>query len=237
MITGTTVPARATIAPGCRQADVELAAADDSSIEDFVALFLPVVVTFLLRPEGWHHVHAAGLRDPTGRGWVLAGNAHAGKSTTTALLATRGWAVCTDDLAFLHRGSDGRVRLAGWHGDIALRNGGRDLLQRTDGTPLPRRGKTGWTPEALGGEWVAEITPDVVAFPTVGDGPTRVCPISSLDALKALIRWSALVTTDPRLAENHLALLTALARQAQSCTVQLGNDLFEPTFRLEDCLP
>ncbi|HET9514229.1 MAG TPA: hypothetical protein VFO95_09875, partial [Gemmatimonadales bacterium] len=55
--------------------------------------FLLVTLIFLWKRDGRYHVHAGTGIDPRGRGWMLIGNSNSGKSTTTALLAARGWRV------------------------------------------------------------------------------------------------------------------------------------------------
>jgi hypothetical protein len=199
--------------------------------------FLTTVLIFLLRRVGWHHVHAATAIDLGGRGWLFAGNAHAGKSTTAAWCATRGWAVSTDDTAFLWGGGGDRVEVVGMHAPIALREGGMALLRRVDGTPLPARQKTGYAPEELGGRWVDRIRPDRIIFPTIGRDTTMVEPITPRDTLAGLVRWSAWVLLEPTLAQEHLELIERLARQARSYRVVLGTDLFTHRDRLTELLP
>ena len=218
-------PARAAIAPGARTAEVHLtpeALAD----RDLVAYsFFMTVLIFLLRRAGWHHVHGATARDPTGRGWLFAGNTQSGKSTTAALLASRGWAVGTDDVAFLVR-TGGSVEAVAQRARIALRPEGVALLGRGGGTPARGGLKTAFFPEELGGAWAERVAPRILVLPRVGDDVTRAEPIRPREALTELVRWSGWVLLEPALAQEHLDLLNALARQVQSYRVTLGRDLF-----------
>ncbi len=89
--------------------------------------FLLAALIFALRRIGWYHIHCAALTDPAGRGWLFVAPSQSGKSTTSALLASRGWSVSTDDIAFLSR-ADGATSLYGFSSPIALRSGGKELL-------------------------------------------------------------------------------------------------------------
>lgn len=229
-------PAMAYLRSGEAVARVTLSPEALRHLDRCTRTFLVTVLIFLLRRAGWHHVHAATAIDPLGRGWLFAGNAQAGKSTTAAWCATRGWAVSTDDTAFL-RGDGSGVEVVGMHGPIALREGGMALLRRVDGTPLPARRKTGYAPEELGGRWVDRVRPDRIIFPSVGQDTTTVEPIAPRDILAALVRWSAWVLLEPSLAQEHLELIARLARQAQSYRVTLGTDLFTHPDRLTELLP
>jgi hypothetical protein len=195
-----------------------------------------VVLIFLLRRVGWHHVHAATALDPSGRGWLLAGNTQAGKSTTAAYLASRGWAVGCDDIAFLARDGDSVVVHA-IRSTIALRPGGQALLARQGGVPFAQRDKTLFTPEELGGHWISTIHPDLLLFTTVGTDRTSAEAIHGARVLAELVRWSAWVALEPALAQSHLDLLNTLARQARSFRVILGQDLFRDPSLLDTIIP
>jgi hypothetical protein len=195
-----------------------------------------MTVFFLLRRAGWHHVHGATAVDPKGRGWLLAGNSQAGKSTTTAYLASRGWPVGTDDVAFLAP-ADRRVTVHAFRGRIGLRSGGLDLLAPAGGVFLPARRKMGFWPEELGSRWAPQVEPEVLLFPTVGTGRTTVEPLGPGETLAALVRWSAWVLLEPQLAQEHLDLLAALGRQARAYRIELGRDLFEQPDLIDRLIP
>jgi hypothetical protein len=196
-----------------------------SNRERFAEGFLSLVLIFLLRRAGWHHVHAAVATDPEGRDWLFAGNAEAGKSTTAALLATRGWAVGNDDSAFLFRNGT-EIEARSQRAPIALRDGGYALLGLEGGASARGGRKKAFYPEELGGLWTGRVTPSIIALPCVGDGRTRMEPVRAVQALAELVRWSAWVMLEPELAEEHLAMLTELALQARCYRLVLGPDLF-----------
>jgi hypothetical protein len=215
----------AVVAPGSSRAEVRVERSLAERPESWLRPFLLAVVTALLRRVGWNHIHAATAADPTGRGWLIAGDAHSGKSTTAALLATRGWAVGTDDTAFLVDGAQPIEALA-WREPIALREGGYDLLRLDGGLKLPQRRKTGFFPEELGGRWAAKVVPDVVAIAALHDGPTRLEPLRSSLAVADLLSWSLLFIVEPEGAQRHLELVTRLAAQARCYRLFLGRDIF-----------
>ena len=224
-------PAEAEIAGGARTATVRLSPAALAELDYCTRTFLLSVVIVLLRHVGWYHLHAATAIDPQSRGWLVAGDAHAGKSTTAALLAAAGWQVGTDDIAFLeHR--DDRVLVHTCHAPIALRDGGRRLLARVGGVALPDRGKTGFWPEDLGGVWTPLVYPEIVIFTTVGKDRTTAAAIARSAAVAELVRWSAWVILEPDLAQVHLDTLTRLTSQARCYRVTLGRDLFARPNRL-----
>ena len=130
--------------------------------------FLLIVLVFVMRRLGWYHVHGAALIDPKGRGWLIAGDSNCGKSTTTALMATRGWQIGTDDIGFLAMRGD-KVVSMGVRTRIALRPGGVALLGATGGDVMTQRQKEGFWPEELGGAWAPIIVPEIVAFPRIGE--------------------------------------------------------------------
>jgi hypothetical protein len=198
--------------------------------------FLLVVVIFILRRDGRYHMHAGTAIDPHGRGWLLVGNSGSGKSTTTALLASRGWRVGTDDIAFLTQSGD-RTAVQGFRSPIALRPGGYDHLAREGGIPLTRRGKTGFYPVDLGAEWVLSVEPEFVVLTALGEPPTRLEPISPRAAMKALIQSSPWVMFEATAAQEHLDLLARLGRQAACFQATLAPDLFTAPGALEDFLP
>lgn len=224
-------PAAAEVPPATSVASIQLSAAAVKQLELCTRTFLMAVVIVLLRRVGWYHLHAATAIDPGGRGWLVAGNAHVGKSTTAALLAASGWQVGTDDAAFLERRED-RIVVHTCHAPIALRDGGRRLLARAGGVVLPRRGKVGFWPEDLGGTWTPLVSPDIVIFPTVGKVRTTAEPIARMVALAELVRWSAWVMLEPDLAQAHLDVLNRLTGQARCFRVTLGRDLFTRPNRL-----
>ncbi len=194
--------------------------------------FLLVMLVFVMRRVGWYHVHAASLVDRGGRGWLIAGNSNCGKSTTTALMATQGWQVATDDIGFLVRDGE-RIASVGMRTPVALRPGGLAMLGASGGIDMSRRQKSGFWPEDLGGAWTPRVIPEIVAFPTIGER-TALTPTTPREALAAIVRWSVWVLYEPAFAQEHLDALGMLARQSRCFHLTLGPDLFEHPSLLEE---
>jgi hypothetical protein len=197
---------------------------------------LLITLIFLWKRDGRYHVHAGSGIDSKGRGWMLIGNSCSGKSTTTALLASKGWKVSTDDIAFL-TDADGRAGVLGFRSPIALRSGGYQLLGKEGGLPLVRRNKTGFWPEELGATWVQTVIPEIVVFTSVGGDRTTLVPAPPMEVLKTLLQWSVWVMFEPTAAQEHLDLLSRLGRQARCYNATLAPDLFRAPGAIEDFLP
>jgi len=232
-----TAPAHAEIPRGDDRARVWIGEEAQAKLELCCHYLMSMVLIFLLRRAGWHHLHATSAIDPRGRGWLLAGNTQAGKSTTAALLASRGWAVGNDDMVFLTREAKGDVVAIARRNPIALRTGGRALLGRLGGRFDERRKKTLFTPEDLGGSWAPRVRPDILLFISVGDTETTLQRISPGEVLSQLVRWSAWVILEPDLAQPHLDLLAALGAQTRCFRASLGPDLFTNPDLLMELVP
>lgn len=228
-------PAAAEIHPELPQARVWLSPAALKTLEAGERSFFLVVLIFVLRRIGWYHVHGASFIDPKGRGWLMAGDSNCGKSTTTALVASRGWKISTDDIGFLARGND-RIVSHGMRTTIGLRPGGVSLLGATGGRYLEERNKEAYWPEELGGAWSKTVTPEIIVFPRIGErtGVVRSTPRS---ALSSIVMWSIWVLCEPQFADEHLDVLGSLARQSRCYDLTLGPDLFDNPNLLEELIP
>ena len=229
-------PAVARIDEHRPEASIQVSREAVEQLDWMLRSFLLVTLIFLWKRDGRYHMHAGTAIDSRGRGWMLIGNSCSGKSTTTALLAARGWQVSTDDIAFLTARGD-RAAVLGFRSRIALRPGGYELLGRSGGIALPARGKTGFWPEELGTTWVQAVEPDIVVFTSVGADRTTMVPASPHAVMQELLQWSLWVMFEPTAAQEHLDLLAALGRQARCYHATLAPDLFTAPGALEDYLP
>lgn len=230
-----TAPAMARIEEHTAETTVYLSPAAIADLDLLQRTFLLVVMIFVWRRGGCYHLHGGTAVDPQGRGWLLSGDTGTGKSTTIALLASRGWQVGTDDIAFL-TAENGSAAILGFRSPIALRPGGYQLLECEGGIPLARRGKTGFHAEDLGGAWLSSVRPDVVVFTTLGER-TRLEPMPPREAIKGLLQWSRWVMFEATAAQEHLDLLARLGSQARCFRATLAPDLFAAPGALEDFLP
>jgi hypothetical protein len=234
-IVWTYAPAAALVHPTRPEIDLWLTPAAVQQFEFAERSFLLIALVFVLRRLGWYHVHAAALVDPQGRGWLIAGNSNCGKSTTTALMASRGWKIGTDDIGFLAM-RDGKVALMSVRTQIALRPGGKAMLGNTisdvDSVSMERRNKDGYWPEEVGGSWVPIVVPEILAFPSIGahTALTRSAPRATLSAM---VTWSNWVLYESVFAQEYLDVLGAVARQSRCFDLTLGPDLFDNPDLLE----
>lgn len=231
-------PALARIEDGSPTATVCLTREALADFELLRSTFLMLVVIFVCRRGGMFHLHAGTAVDPAGRGWLLTGNTGAGKSTTIALLASRGWDVGTDDVAFLTE-SGHRAAVVGIRVPIALRPGGRELLasHQGKGLALTRRNKTGFYAEELGGRWRQSVEPEFLLFAELGNGQTRLTAMQPTEVMRVLVQSSPWVLFESTAAQDHLDLLARLSRQARCYRAQLAPDLFDAPGALADFLP
>jgi hypothetical protein len=228
--------ARARIEEQTPDAYLEISRVALQEFDYLLRSFLLVSLIFLWKRSGRYHVHAGTAIDSRGRGWMLIGDSCSGKSTTTALLATRGWQVSTDDIAFLESRGD-RAAVTGFRSPIALRAGGFKLLGKAGGIPLESRAKTGFWPEELGATWVQTIEPEIVVFTKIGGDRTTLTPVTPAEVIRELLQWSLWVMFEPTAAQEHLDLLSRLGRQARCYRGSLAPDLFAAPRALEDFLP
>jgi hypothetical protein len=235
-LTWRTAPARARIDAHQPEAFVEVSREAVAQLDYFLRSFLLVTLIFIWKRAGHYHVHAASAIDSRGRGWMLIGASCSGKSTTTALLAARGWQVSTDDIAFL-TSRDDRAAVVGFRSPIALRPGGMDLIGQAGGTQLTSRLKTGFWPEDLGATWVQTVEPEILVFTSLGGERTTLTSMAASDVLAELLQWSLWVMFEPMAAQEHLDLLARLARQARCYRATLAPDIFAAPGALEDFLP
>lgn len=235
-ITWRAAPARARIEQDRPEATIEVSREALQQLDYFLRSFFLVILIFLWKRAGHYHVHAGTAVDPSGRGWMLIGDSTSGKSTTTALLATRGWQVSTDDIAFLTARGE-RAAVVGFRSQIALRPGGLALLGQAGGIAMPQRGKTGYWPEDLGATWVQTIEPEIIVFTSIGGTRTKLEPMATVEVIRLLLRGSLWVMFEERAAQEHLDLLAQLGRQSRCFRGTLAPDLFSAPGALEDLLP
>jgi len=174
-------------------------------------------------------VHAAGVVAPDGRAWLLAGDARAGKSTTSVNLISAGWPFVSDDNVVLFRDADGALSVEGWPRRFHLDEGWET------GAPLHRRGELD-PHERWPGQWRRTAPLAGLLFPRVEAGlPTELAPLAGPDALAALLRQSPWLLADRGVAGEVLELLRS-ACAAGACSLRLGLDTYRDTGRLLEVL-
>lgn len=215
------------------QARLQVARHEPLSLAD-AELFTMLTISsaMLLGRLGRALVHAAAVVGPDGGAWLLVGDSHAGKTTTTINLVRGGWGFLSDDHV-----------VAG----PAL-GGGRMLV---DGWPRPFHVDEGWTrgevtgrrepvpPSVFGADrWRRTAPLRGLLFPRVSaDDPTRLQPLPSGRALTLLIRQSPWLMADRAAAPALLRLLAAMSR-LPAFALSVGMDTYQNSALLaERCRP
>jgi len=173
--------------------------------------------------------HAAAVVAPGGGAWLLAGDTHAGKSTTSVNLIEAGWRFVSDDHVVLFRDEDGGIRVEGWPRRFHLDEGW------AGGSPLHRRGEVDphrrWP-----GRWQRTAPLAGLLFPRVDANlPTVLSPLPAAEALAGLMRQSPWLLADRACAAEVLAFLRS-ACERPAYTLRLGLDTYRDTDRLLEVL-
>lgn len=180
---------------------------------------LTITAALLLVRDGRTSIHAASVVNPeTGLGWLLCGDSHSGKSTTTANLIKAGWSYLSDDYVVLSRLGE-EVEIEGWPDDFHVDEGwsrgestGVRSTMRESDLPFGMRAESAM----LGG----------ILFPRVSaNEATVVTPVAPVVALEKLIRQAPWLIVDPVSAGDVLRLLTDAA-SVESGELRLGLDTF-----------
>ncbi|HEX8693178.1 MAG TPA: hypothetical protein VF746_12200 [Longimicrobium sp.] len=184
----------------------------------------------LLGRMGRALVHAAAVVEPGGGCLLLAGDTHAGKSTTAVNLIGAGWEFVSDDHVVLYRDpGSGAVRVEGWPRRFHLDEGWEE------GEPGRRRGEID-PHERWPGRWRRTAPLAGLLFPRVeADLPTALSPLPASEALAGLLRQSPWLLADRGAAAGVLELLTAACRRPASA-LRLGRDTYRDAGRLAGVL-
>lgn len=187
---------------------------------------LTIIAALLLVRAGRTAVHAAAVAHPgSGEAWLLAGDSHSGKSTTTANLIRAGWRYLSDDYVVLSRSQSAEIEVEGWPDDFHLDEGWhrgestgiRGTLREED-LPQGRRVNSA----ILGG----------ILFPRVSaheeTSATKAAPVISLERL---IRQSPWLIADNRSAGKVFQLLSDAA-SLPAGDLRLGLDTFADPAKL-----
>ena len=218
---GTTTHGR--IALGERRARITVSLLDDGDVDARAAAdvysMLTLCAAFLVGRLGGALVHAGAVVDPEGRAWLLAGDTHAGKTTTCVSLVDAGWSFLADDQVVLRRDGDGAIVAEGWPRHAHLDEGWSASVVTGTRAALDLRARWGerWSRRApLGGL----LFPNVVA-----ESPTSTTPIHAATAFAGLVRQSPWLMADGSAAPAVLGLLRdACAHPAFA--LSLGRDSY-----------
>jgi hypothetical protein len=187
---------------------------------------LTITAALLLLRDGRSAIHAAAVVHPeTEKAWLLCGDSHTGKSTTTANLIKAGWAYLSDDYVVVSRSGDS-IEIEGWPDDFHLdegwargeSTGARATYGEHDLAPGMRV-----TYASLGGVLFTRI---------VAGKPTHAREIQPVIALERLIRQSPWLVADSESAPGVFDLLKGAA-SIDCGELELGLDTFANPALLE----
>jgi hypothetical protein len=194
--------------------------ADPHAAADALYSMATVSSALLLGRLGRALVHAAAVVAPDGRAWLLAGDTHAGKTTTCVNLLAAGWRYVSDDHVVLSaEGATGGVIVEGWPRAFHLDEGWED------GAPTGRRGELD-AAARWPGRWLRTAPLGGCLFPRVQAGEaTALLPAAPADALAALVRQSPWLLADRAAAPAVMSLLQRAAA-APAYGLRLGLDTY-----------
>jgi hypothetical protein len=198
------------------------------------------VVTYALsaalRQRDRFELHSAAVVDPeSGKGVLIAGPSGSGKSTLSVHAASAGWPFLTDDVLLLSRES-AEVRAWPLRRCFAVTSdtfaASRALQARTSLDEMERQPdeKRQFLPhEIFAAEFRDHCVPGTILFPTLSPGNhSEVSRLSPADTMSRLIRMNPWSCYDRSTAAPHLAVLSALAKQAVGYSVVARRDLLDP---------
>ena len=187
---------------------------------------LTISAALLLVRDGRTAIHAGAVTHPeTGRAWLLVGDSHSGKSTTTANLIRAGWRYLSDDYVVLSRNATGELELEGWPDDFHLDEG----WHRGESTGVRGTLREEDLPD---GRRVSSALLGGILFPRVSANDetiaTKVAPVVSLERL---VRQSPWLIADNRSAGRVFELLSDAA-SLPAGDLRLGLDTFADAEKL-----
>lgn len=207
-------------------ANVGIDVGKDPSAFDLTSL-LTIAAGLLLVRNGRTPVHAGAVVHPeTGLAFLLVGDSHSGKSTTTANLVRAGWSYLSDDYVVLSSSGEG-VLVEGWPDDFHLDRGW------SSGEITGVRGTTRESDVRENARQNSAILAGML-FPRVdADMPTSISPVSGVVGLERIIRQSPWLVVDTTRARAVLELLRQAAA-TRTADIRLGRDTFADPALLDE---
>lgn len=216
------------VAAAVREAAIELRYEPSASPRCVQAVF-DSLWPLVLPDHGLFHLRAAALEDDEGQGWLLAGEAGCGKSTSTLALATSGWRFAADDAVYVTRGEGGTIA-HGWAAPVRItaRTAHQFGLERE--SPMNEIKSGAVLDVGLAARRTDAVRVRHLLFPEVG-AATSLQPMSGAEAYRRLLAdtpWSACVPAHARAWHEELRTLSTLP----AATLVLGPELMDEPERL-----
>jgi ABC-type cobalamin/Fe3+-siderophores transport system ATPase subunit len=187
-----------------------------------------------LRRRGLFELHSGAVIEPaSSKGVLIIGPSGSGKSTLTVQLASAGWPFLTDDVLILSA-NDERVTAWPLRRCFAITDetlaSSEFLRRRTSNAQLKgqRDEKKQFLPHEVFGKFSEHCVPRTLIFSQLsGEEGSQVSALSPGETMTRLIRMNPWSCYDQTTAANHLAVLSALVRQARGYAVYAGRDLLK----------
>jgi hypothetical protein len=213
--------ARGWIDLGARRARLEVSSdrAVDERVASDVYSMLTLAAAFLLGRLDAALVHAGCVVDPEGRAWLLAGDTHAGKTTTCVSLVAAGWRFLADDQVVLRATGDGVLDVQGWPRHAHLDEGWTESVVTGTRGAIDLRAR-------FGDRWLSRAPLGGLLLPAVNaDAPTVASTVDAATSFTALVRQSPWLIADSGAAPTVMALLRDAASRP-AFALSLGRDSY-----------
>lgn len=188
-----------------------------------------------LRRSGLFEFHSAGLVPPGhDKAVLIAGGSGTGKSTLTLQLAACGWRFLSDDTLLLEK-RDQTIEVHALRKFFALTPDTITAVRLPQLEPALAAGifKERVTPQDLFPECqIQRSRPGAIFFPTLSyEAESRVQKLTAAETMGRLLRLCPWAAYDKPTANEHLSVLSALARESTAFDLFAGTDLLEDQTR------
>jgi len=204
--------------------------------------FFLIGLIYLFAPSGFYDLHAAGLINNNGVGYLLVGESGTGKSSMALSLVRQGWHFASDD-ALLLRLSAGGVEAMAFRKHFYL---DQILVHHyPEIAPyLEEPNKSESSKRFLDLESVYPNRYHPIFFPKVlvctrivSQHESKLIPIDQTSALIKLMRQSASLLFKRRDINVHLDVLKRLVYQSETYQLLAGKDLYEEPDKISLLMP
>ena len=202
------------------------------------------VVTYALaaalRRRRLFELHSGAVIDPeSGQGVLIIGPSGSGKSTLTVQLASAGWHFLTDDVLLLSKEG---VEVKAWplRRCFAITSetlAASNFLQASASLNCMQAERAGQSKDkkqflphrVFDSEFKEQCVPKTLFFSQISGGDSsQVSRLSSAETMARLIRMCPWSCYDRSTAAEHLAVLSAVAKQSTGYSLLAGKDLLDP---------
>jgi len=204
--------------------------------------FFLIGLMYLIAPRGFYDLHAAGLINNSGVGYLLLGESGTGKSSLALSLVRQGWRFASDDALLLRVSADGVEAMAfrkHFYLDQTLIHHYPELAPYFEVLNKSESTKRFLDLESVyPNRYCPSIFPKVlICTSIVPQDETRLMPIDQTAALISLMRQSASLFFKRQDAKVHLDLLNQLVYQTETYQLLAGKDLYEEPDKISLLIP